>query len=459
VSDRRLNIVIIILDSARRDRFGCYGYARPTTPAVDAFASGALVFDRMITPGPWTIPSHASLFTGLFPREHGAHFPTAQLRRGQPTLPSHLASSGYHCVAASANSLLVWDNNLINGFAEVAGRSRLEERTLWNRAQRWLTGRRDAGTMAVTRYVGDRIASWPRPYFLFVNFMECHWYYGPPYEAEARFVRGGTSRLASAARRRRLRSLPAWEAVATAGPDDLRLYSDLYDGALSWADLHTGRLIEAIDRAGGAKDTIVVVMADHGEHIGEGGLADHQGSLSQTLIHIPCVIRGPDGRRGHAGALVQTTDLAATLCRHAGVPLPGHLAGRDAVDLLALSSEAPGHACAFAEWQHWGEQKMASLQARAPHYDFSRLPRGLEAVQDRQFKLVVETETGRESLYDVAADPAETQDRAQQMPAVAARLRGALAAWRDAHPAAPETVYTGEEEAQVEARLRQLGYV
>ena len=104
---RPLNIVIIILDSARRDRFGCYGYTRPTTPAVDAFASGALVFDRMITPGPWTIPSHASLFTGLFPREHGAHFPIAQLRRGQPTLPSHLASWGYHCVAASANSLLV----------------------------------------------------------------------------------------------------------------------------------------------------------------------------------------------------------------------------------------------------------------------------------------------------------------------------------------------------------------
>jgi arylsulfatase A-like enzyme len=238
------------------------------------------------------------------------------------------------------------------------------------------------------------------------------------------------------------------------------LYSDLYDGALAWADRHVGMLIDAIDKAGYAEDTIVVVLADHGEHIGEGGLADHQASLRQTLIHIPCLIRVPDGRHGRIPGLVQTTDLAASMCAHAGVPVPRHLVDRPGtVDALKLSSQGQGRHMAFAEWQHWGETKMASLQRRAPHCDFARLPRGLEAVQDSRFKLLVEAATGREVLYDLATDPNEDRDCAPGFPQVVDRLRAALAAWREAHAGATQAAYTPGEEAVVEARLRRMGYV
>jgi arylsulfatase A-like enzyme len=456
---RPANIVIVVVDSARRDRFGCYGYRRPTTPHIDEFATGALVYDRMIAPAPWTIPSHASLFTGVYPREHGAQFPTPALSREQRTLATHLADHGYHCVAASANPFLVWDEGLGAGFEEVVVRRTLDERSRWHRTFGALMGRRDAGGASLVRFAAERLRAWPRPYFLFVNLMECHWYYGPPVAFEARFSRRPVSHFTSYLRRRRLRGIPAWEAMATASPQELELYSDLYDGALACADDHIGVLLGAIEAADGREDTLVVILADHGEHLGEGGLADHQASVRQTLIHVPCLIRAPEGRRGRIAGLVQTTDLVAGLCRSAGVPVPSRLAGRTSADPLRLAPSDHGREVAFAEWQHWGAAKMASLQARAPHCDFSALPRGLEAVQDHRFKLVVDLGTGHETLFDLVADPAERHDCAAAAPEAVTRLRRELVAWRATHPAAASAVFSREEETRVEARLRQLGYI
>jgi arylsulfatase A-like enzyme len=455
-----LNVVVIVLDSARRDRFGCYGYARPTTPCVDRVAAEALVFERMITPAPWTIPSHASLFTGFYPREHGAQFPAPTLRSDCPTLASHLAAHGYHCAAVSANALVIEDQGLAAGFAEVAARHEIEERSRWRRGVRVAAGRRDAGAAGAARYVADRIRRWPRPYFLFMNFMECHWDYAPPWAYERRFVRRHTTRLGSVLRHRRLRDASGWEVLATADAGARVLYSDLYDGALAWADRHVGLVVEAIERAGDASKTVVAVLADHGEHLGEGGLADHQASVSQVLTHVPCVVRVPEGRRARIDGLVQTTDLAAAFCRRAGVPAPGHLIDRPgSVDPLTLAPTAPGRAFAFTEWQHWGDEKMASLQARAPSVDFARFPRGLEAVQDRRYKLVTELATGTEALYDLAEDPGEHHDRRQEASEIAGRLRAGLEEWRGQHPAAAPQVFSPEEEAMLDARLRQLGYV
>lgn len=454
------NLVLIVLDSARRDRFGCYGYGRPTTPFVDRLATEALVFERMITPGPWTVPSHASLFTGFYPREHGAQFPTPALRSECPTLASHLAAHGYHCAAVSANRLVIEDQNLAAGFAEIVGRRDLEERSRWRRGLRIAAGRRDAGAAGIAAYVTDRLRTWSRPHFLFVNFMECHWDCAPPWSYERRFVRGRTTRLGSVLRHRRLRNASGWEVLTTADAGTRALYSDLYDGALAWADRHVGLIIEAIERAGDATQTIVAVLADHGEHLGEGGLADHQASVSQVLTHVPCVVRLPEGRRARISGLVQTTDLAAGFCRQMGVPVPGHLTDRPgSVDPLSLAPTAPGRAFAFSEWQHWGDEKVAGLQARAPSVDFARLPRGLEAVQDRRYKLVTELATGAEALYDLAADPGEQYDRRREASEIAGRLRAGLEEWRKQYPAAAPNIFSSEEEAVLDARLRQLGYV
>ncbi|MDR7418497.1 MAG: sulfatase [Armatimonadota bacterium] len=454
------NLVLIVLDSARRDRFGCYGYARSTTPCVDRLATEGLVFERMIAPAPWTVPSHASLFTGLYPREHGAHFPAPVLRSDDATLASHLAAHGYQCVAVSANTLVIEDRRLAAGFAEVVGRSDLEERSRWRRGLRLVAGYRDAGAAAIAGHVIGRVRAWSRPYFLFVNLMECHWDYAPPWPYERRFVRHRTTRVGSVLRHRRLRDASGWEVLTTADAATRALYSDLYDGALAWADRHVGLILEAIERAGDAAQTVVAVLADHGEHLGQGGLADHQASLSQVLIQIPCVVRLPEGRRARISGLVQTTDLAASLCRRMGVPVPGHLVSRPgSVDPFSLAPTAPGRALAFSEWQHWGDEKMASLQARAPSVDFARLPRGLEAVQDRRYKLVRELATGAEALYDLAEDPSEQHDRGQEAFEIAGRLRAGLEQWRGQHPAAAPRVFSPEEEAILDARLRQLGYV
>lgn len=449
------NLIIFVLDTARRDRFGCYGYPRGTTPAVDTFAHEALVYDRMIAPAPWTIPSHASLFTGLYPREHRADNPAPILNGHAPTLAGHLREQGFTTVCVTNNPLLDHDTGLASGFAQVIvrpGRGKFSRNAA-------ILGFRDSGAGATFRVVVELLRTLPRPFFLFVNYLECHWHYMPPWRFERKFA-ATRSRFGSIRRRVRERNLVMWEAIAAAGPGDLRRYQDLYDAELACVDEQVGQLLDYLRRRRLLDDTAIIVTADHGENIGEDGLASHQGSLRQNLIHVPFIARIP-GRSGQrVDGLVQFTDVFSGLCGVLGVGVPAHLEARPfAVDPFTLSHGDRGRTFAFAEWQHWGRNKLDRIQRKAPHFDFSALPRGLEAVQDMRFKLVVDLGTGQEYVYDLLRDSGETRDVAPVMPAAQAALRQAREEW---HKATERTAYTEEaaaDQALVETRLRELGYL
>ncbi|MGH2452760.1 MAG: sulfatase, partial [bacterium] len=305
----RPNLILVVFDTARRDRFGCYGYPRGTTPAVDALAGEALLFERMITPAPWTVPSHASLFTGLYPREHGAQNPVPMLTGSALTLAAHLRTLGYATVAVTNNALIYGETGLAAGFDDVRLRPGDNGRPRWLWRAEFLLGLTDSGAAATTQLVGELLPRLRRPFFLFINYLECHWAYLPPRRFARRFARQSWPQ--SVRYRLRSRRRLVWEAIAEADGSRLALYNDLYDAELATLDERFGRLLDHLRRAGSWEETALLLTSDHGENIGEDGLASHQGSLRQNLIHVPFLARIPGRRSARIGGLTQFTDVFA----------------------------------------------------------------------------------------------------------------------------------------------------
>ena len=472
------NIVLVVFDTARWDRFGCYGYERPTTPTVDALAAEGLRVETMIANGPWTLPSHGSMFTGLYPSQHGSQWGTGPLLRSSArvTLAEWLRSIGYDTWCVTNNGLVSERTGLARGFDHYAFRLDIERG--WRRAARRIPKALwggDSGGKIVNRWMKQRLGQARKPVFLFVNYLECHWAYAPPRRLARRMhgprygpIRGLRYRTRTAAR------VGPWEAVAQAERHDLDVLSTYYDGELANVDRHLERLLDTLRKQGLVADdgrALVMVTSDHGEHLGEHrasgepggrhGLADHHASLDDHLIRVPFVAWGPGMvPAGARGGMYELVDLLPSLARFLGQQPPAdYLEGRRQ-DLLSATRDGFGEEYAFAEWRAWTEKESTRLARRNPSYDFGGLARNLVAVRDRRFKLVRDAD-GVEALYDTANDSMEQTDLSSLRVETVKRLREQLdlmlESWgRWDRPAEPTTP---EEQAEIEQRLAELGYI
>lgn len=330
------DIILIVLDTVRADHLKSFGYTRDTMPALERWARGALSGKRVISPSGWTIPAHASIFSGRTVSLHGIH--SAPEKEGRtlslrtmsfeniPWLPEVLASEGYYCLAVSANALAVPSE--VTGFHRVL----LSRRSGWfDLTVAALVDR----VSPLTRRISDRMR-WRMPYvdaegivditmravpdeepvFLFVNFLEAHSPYNPPVralkllgaKAPRLFSRYETHRPLT----KRWRSLPDGKAEYLA---------DLYDGELRWLDLNLERLLQWIDERFG-DDAVVIVTSDHGEELGEEGRVGHEYGLSQGLIHVPLFVRGPGLPPGELEEFVTLRSLYDFICSCAAGETP-----------------------------------------------------------------------------------------------------------------------------------------
>lgn len=461
------DIVLVVFDTARWDRFGCYGYGRPTTPTVDALASDGLRVDTMVANGPWTLPSHGSLFTGLYPSQHGSQWQTGpRMRADVPiTLAEWLRGLGYATICATNNGLISTKTGLARGFDRYAFRLDLERGLprVARRLRKVVAGG-DSGGKIVNRWIRRELSGVRQPTFLFVNYLECHWAYVPP-ERLVRRVGGPRFTPIAGARYRAdlARRAGPWEAVARADERLLEIYSTLYDAELANTDAHFAELLDILKKTGHLRDdrTVVIVTSDHGEHIGEHGLADHHASLDEHLVRVPFVAWGPGTIRPAVRTdLFELVDVFPSLCRLLGRDLPAPHLGERRTDLFQANGASGRREYAFAEWRAWTEGELARLSRRNPSYDFSRLPGDLVAVRDRRFKMVRSSD-GTEALYDLVEDPQERTDVAGSRPDVVGRLRtqldsetGAWEAWANG-----DAVISAHERMEIEQRLEELGYI
>ncbi len=461
------DVVLVVLDTVRADHVGVYGYSRDTSPHLDALASeGALYLDAT-APATWSLPSHASLFTGRFPSGHQAHQEHRFLTDDAPTLAETLAKAGYDTRCFTANAWISDTLGLTRGFAwcDEAWRDGQLSRNrvfIHRLLDKLGFGLDDKGGDTVAsnfeRWAAERPADGP-PAFTFVNFIEAHFpYHQVPKEFLARF---------SDSSRRELRETSMALMEAQFGgeppdPDEARTPAiDMYDAGLAYADHLLGRLVEAVRQRGTLDRTIFVVLADHGELLSEHGAYGHGHSIYEAESRVPLVIRYPEairpGTRVETG--VSTVGVFATILDLAGIPAPD---GLQVSSLLpAIAGGAPGGPILSERYSgNLAAGRAQSLQDSDPLF---RSDLRFRAYRVGNRKLVQSSDDSV-LLFDLGEDPDELRDVVARRPDDLEQLRSELQDWSAVLglPAIDAVVDTGEApdlDPEARERLKALGYV
>ncbi len=504
------DIVLIILDTLRRDRLSIYGHNRATSPGFDEFAARSTLFERAVAPSQWTIPAHSSIFTGLYPTAHGVIEANGQLSPAHPTLAEILQVGGYHTVAFCNNPLVgALDNGLQRGFdafynyaSAVPNRPGDAAQTdVRRRFRRWFRpyARRIGNQFARSdelfrvslhplltpiwsKYINfkgntahsldDLTTYWDsyhqggadQPLFAFVNLMGAHLPYHPPQDVLNRLapeLRGDRDAY------RYINRFNA-DAAAWASPPEEPLnewqravLNGFYDAEIANQDHYLNRLLTHLLTKGGK--TCIIVAADHGEGHGEHALFGHGFNVFQELVHVPLAIHLPDGGAGRVASGVSTRRLFHTILDLAGIAAPlderdpnADVAGLSLLNLIDDAADREG-GVAFSE-AFPPSTFLNVIQHRSPALvERLRLRQVRRAVYDGDMKLIMRENTV-ENLFDVASDPAETRDLAAAQPAQRAALERKLNTFVQT-TRQPASYRTPDMDAQVEEQLRALGYI
>ncbi|WP_265108955.1 sulfatase [Halosolutus halophilus] len=511
------NVVLVILDTARSKSVGAFPDDRDgtgpadgvgeasrsaplssghecdgpqPTPTLSRLAAEGTAFENAFATAPWTLPSHASLFTGLYPSEHGTHGDHTYLDDDLRTLPEAFADAGYQTIGVSNNTWITEEFGFDQGFEDLrkgwqyiqsdadmgavvrgedvneklqATRNRLFDGNPLVNAANILYSEllQPAGDDGAARSV-DWIENWlggrtdDRPFFLFCNFIEPHVEYDPPREYADEFLPAGATYEEATAVRQDPRAYDCDDYQLS--DREFALLRGLYRAELAYVDDQLSRLWTALEDAGEWDDTLFVVCGDHGEHIGEHGFFGHQYNLYDTLLNVPLAIHGGaftgGGRRRD---LVQLLDLPATLLETVGVDDPDLLAQGSSRSFHPQSDTEPRDAV-FAEYVA-PQPSIERLEAR-----FGEIPdrvrefdRRLRAIRTTEYKYV-HGDDGFERLHHVPTDPAEHDDVATRERTQARALRDRLESRFDPIADVDDTEAV-EMRAGTKERLADLGYL
>ena len=368
----RPDVVFVLVDTLRADHLGCYGYARPTSPNLDALAKGSVVFDSAISSATWTKPAIASLFTALYPSEHGI---VQQLDEADPDLVDQVLPSSLPTLAERFHA---------GGFATLAvvHQPNLSHATGFDRGFQVFDHQRKVDDFGLVQSLLAHLdqLSGDRPVFAYLHLLDVHWPYterlsdlaldafGPidpkdRVHAERAAVRHS--------RRHRWRHL------------DLPTVEAYYDHGVAWDDRAIGELIAGLERRRRWRKTLFVVAADHGEGFLEHRRLEHGFEPYRELTHIPLLMHFPEGSHvapGRRRSVVSLTDVGPTLLELAGLPPWDDVTGRSFVEVVHGRED---------------DRRSALIEMEKAR-----------AVRTLDSKLIVRR-SGRLEFYDVAADPRE----------------------------------------------------
>jgi arylsulfatase A-like enzyme len=501
------NLIIVCVDALRPDHLSCYGYAKETSPNIDALARSGAIFERAICQSPGSTASHASVMTSLYPLTHGAWNVGDSLQKGVPSLQKLLHERGYATAFFGNNYFLEPRFGFAEGFdtfgdEEIAYKVRRAPLGLYARslgvARLFHLWRYEPGVPS--EFSISQALSWieknrRRKFFVFVHLMDPHAPYSPPSEYRHKFfsreyegeVRDGKSL------RKRIPSLKPWEKEQLV---------DLYDGEVAYADSKVGRLISALRGWGLDEDTVIVVTADHGEVLTEhGGIFNH-GYLWDCCVRVPLIFSYPPAIPGGVAksCVVQSIDIAPTALSLMGEAPLESAQGRDLTEMIRSGKgscggggsgagvcEGAGEGGRGHEGAAMGTGETAGAAApagggravvsgeaggspgratggRCVAYTLGGITKGEGyAITGRRWKLAwIDDE--HVQLYDLLNDPGETRNLIAERPEVAADLKRQLLVWMKESAAAAmvprsETVDLNRLEGEVQDRLRTLGYI
>lgn len=515
MSSQRPDILFLVLDTQRADRLSCYGYSQPTSPHIDALAAQATRFQTAVAPAQWTVPSHASMFTGLYPSGHNVLQSYSVVPDELSTLAERLSAGGYFTAGFCNNPLVgVINNGLRRGFQSFlnysglltshpnqAGRcSGLLDRyrqffkrtlaKLLNQVQdafarsEWLLalslnpimvplwqtalsfkGNTQKSLADTARLFMDRDGvETDQPIFAFVNLMGTHMPYHPPLNYIEKFA---PHVLRDRDARQYLRNFNGdvygWLAPL-AGPlpeNQKQTLDGMYDAEVAHQDAQLGAFFEQLKASGRLGKTMVIICSDHGEHLGEKDFIGHSLSLYNELVRVPLIVHDPQGSKFPAGAtpdhVVSTRRLFHTVLTAAQLATPEE----QKLSLSADPTHDPEQNRVFAEGVP-PQNVVNLLHKRQPELLAERAcDQTRRAVWMGNHKLI---ETGRDrlELYDICEDPDESLNLSDILPENVELLQDCLTLFAgdtgDEQYAMTQRA-PGFDDPEVQQRLRDLGYL
>lgn len=439
-----VNLVILSIDTLRRDHLGVYGYPQNTSPNIDRLARRSVVFDQAVTVHVSTAPAHGTILTGRYPGSHGIQRNGMRLIRGVPTLAETMADHGLATGAFVSGWTLQRHTGLDRGFSvyddELDGPGAGARRT------------GNLTTNAALSWLRAQVAA-ERDFFLFLHLFEPHWPYDPPAQDALRFLRG-QHELTTISKPVHLNRLLS---VNRLTPFEQREYVARYDGEISVADRLVDRLLDGLEELDVAHNTVVIMLSDHGETLFEREWTmDHGTRPYEEQARVPMVLHIPGdlsaGRR--VSEQVSLLDVVPTLLDVFGIENPDGVQGR------SLLSLARGQAATTAPRPAFITAR--SVPERVPHIHAPLTSRGLvRAVRLPEIKLIefpLSHGIRHPELFDLSEDPGERADRAETGFGTVLVLHRELERWQtdsgtDPDPQAPFL------DPEVEAALRELGYI
>jgi arylsulfatase A-like enzyme len=512
------NVLFVVMDTVRKDHLTPYGYDRPTTPGLETFAEEATVFEQAVAPAPWTLPVHASMFTGMYPSQHGADQENPYLE-GVTTLAESLSAAGYDTACYSSNAWITPYTHLTDGFDhqdnffEVMPGDLLSGPlarawkllndneslravadklvSLGNTAHEYLAGGEgaDSKTPAVVDQTKAFVENADDDFFAFINLMDAHLPYHPPEEFAEEFAPGVDSTAVCQ------NSKEYNSGARDIDDEEWESIRGLYDAEIAHIDAELTRLFDWLKATDRWDDTMVIVAADHGELHGEHDLYGHEFCIYDPLVNVPLMVKHPALDADRRDDQVELVDLYHTVLDATGVDAdtpasPAEtVVGRDQTRSLLSASYReftagddqsgatepdPGQVgdgeYAFVEYSRpVVELKQLEEKAAAAGIDLpadSRFYSRMRAARRTDAKYV-RIDRIPDEAYRLDEDPGETtnlagegDDRIEATEAALSTFESrAGGAWDEAEAAAGSDDALEDMDEVAQERLRDLGYM
>lgn len=511
--NKRKDIVLIVLDTQRANRLSCYGYPRTTSPHLDEFAANSTLFVRAIAPAQWTIPTHASIFTGLTPSQHTMLQMDSVLPADILTLAQRLQAEGYNTFGISNNPLIgtignglergfsymknynFWGSGLLNFqlnrsrssgsrsdivkehvkfiIAEALGYS---NQTFLNRLKFFVPflwegflALRNKTKFEVTRQsladaskllLGSQGGN-SSPTFMFINLMGTHVPYAPLRSAVNKFSSKIANQKQFYSMRRRANQVQVdvnnWVDCSSLSAIDLEALNIFYDAEVYTQDLLLGEFFAILKSHGKLDETCIIIVGDHGDHLGEKQRINHAFGVYQELVHVPLIIRDPEGvlvPGSIYNSFVSTTQLFHTILDVAGIASLDELKSslRRDEGCKRLSGEESVGVFAQGYPLDWALDRLEKGRAS---YGSNRLPHF--AVYEDDLKLIA---VGDEThLFRLDVDPEENYDLSAQLPEAVVRLEKYLNLFLSENLPVAKIRTLDLEDSVIVKHLRALGYL
>lgn len=348
------NIILIILDTVRADKLGCYGDFSGLTPQIDEFAAKAVRFERAFSHAPWTLPSVASIFTSQYPNQHGAGGQLGSFTKlpdDAVTIAEIFKKAGTE-TAAIINVLFMSEKfGMTQGFDSVD--------TVMPKANVYMR-KASQTTKAALKWL-DRPKT--KPFFLLVHYFDPHLTYDPPQPFRRQFAAPQDADTNDFIFGTTANMVQYRQGLSNLGGETIARLEKLYDAEVAYLDCEVGNLLNGIYKRGLDENTIIIITADHGEEFFDHKSFEHGHTLYHELLHVPLIIKVPGTDKNQTQKVVKSTvrliDIAPTLCELTGIAPGKEFMGKDLVPLIKGQKENSRPVLSQAPMWVWGNESFA----------------------------------------------------------------------------------------------------